>query len=130
MNTFLHLLGIAGAGALGTLARHGINCGSATLLGPQYPWGTYFANLLGSLLFGFIAGLIAGGFVPAHWKVYLLTGFLGGFTTFSAFAFENQHFLSQGRWGYLTIHLVGQNVLGILAVLLGLYLSQWIVGRG
>ncbi len=112
------------------MARYGINHGSTAFLGPHYPWGTYFANLIGSLLFGVIAGLIAGGIFPSHWKVYLLTGFLGGFTTFSAFAFENQQFITEGRWGALAVHLVGQNLLGILAVLFGLSLSQWIATRG
>ncbi len=119
---FFHLLGIGVAGGFGTLARYGVSLGAVALFGPQYPWGTFIANLLGCFLLGTISGLVATGVVPEPWKIYLLTGFLGGFTTFSAFAFENHEFLTEGRWGHAAVHLLGQNALGVLAVLLGLYL--------
>ncbi len=124
MNTFLHLLGVGVAGGLGTLARYGVSLAATGLFGPHFPWGTFVVNLLGCFLFGAVSGLVAVGVVPGPWKIYLLTGFLGGFTTFSAFASESQTFLTEGHWGYAAFHMVGQNVLGILAVLLGLYLAS------
>ncbi len=127
MNTILHLLGVALAGGLGTLARYGVSLGATALWGPAYPWGTFIANMLGCFLFGTVSGLVAGGIIPPPWKIYLLTGFLGGFTTFSAFAFENQQFLSSGRWELFAFHLLGQNALGILAILFGLYLSTLVL---
>ncbi|MDR1140883.1 MAG: CrcB family protein [Planctomycetaceae bacterium] len=129
MNTvyhlFYHLLGIGVAGAAGTLARYGVNLATAVLVGTSYPWGTYLVNMIGCFLFGIISGLIAGGSLSAEWKAILLTGFLGGFTTFSAFAAENQQFLSERRWNALISHLVGQNLLGIAAVFGGLMLVNF-----
>lgn len=129
MKTFLHLLGVGIAGGLGTLARYGVGHGSTALFGPHYPWGTYIVNLLGCFLFGCIAGLVTLELFSAEWKVYLLTGFLGGFTTFSAFAFENHQFLVSRRWDVLAFHLIGQNILGILAVLVGLLLIDQLIAR-
>ncbi len=124
LNTFWHLLTLGAAGGLGTLARYGVNLGTVALFGTQYPWGTFCVNILGSLLFGFLFGLATSGLWPTAGSIYLLTGFLGGFTTFSAFAFENQQFLQQGRWGMLAVNLVAQNLLGILAVMLGMAASH------
>jgi CrcB protein len=120
MNTIYHLLGIGFAGALGTLSRYGVSLGAATLFGTSYPWGTYLVNMIGCFLFGIVSGLIACGSLSAEWKTILLTGFLGGFTTFSAFAAENQQFLSEQRWNAFFFHLIGQNILGIAAVFGGL----------
>ncbi len=124
MNIVFHLLGIGIAGGLGSLARFGVSLGASALFGPGYPWGTCIVNMLGCLLFGMVAQLAVNGWFSPYWRLILLTGFLGGFTTFSTFAFENQHLLVTGRWGALALNMLGQNVLGILAVLLGLYLSS------
>jgi CrcB protein len=126
MTIFLHLLGVGIAGGLGTIARYGISLGSSALFGPQYPWGTFLANMLGCLLFGLISGFASSSLVSPAWKILLLTGFLGGFTTFSAFAFENQQFLLHGQWSQFALHFIGQNVLGVLLVLLGLHLATCI----
>jgi CrcB protein len=127
MNTLLQLAGIGFAGALGTLARYGVNIGAAVIFGTSYPFGTYFVNILGSFLFGIGTGLFSYNYLSPTWKIIFLTGFLGGFTTFSAFAFENQQFLTDRRWGALALHLIGQNILGIAAVLFGLIFASWIV---
>jgi CrcB protein len=120
MHAIYNLLGIGFAGALGTLLRYGISVGAATLFGTSYPWGTYFVNIVGCFLFGVVSGLIANGSLSTEWKTILLTGFLGGFTTFSAFAAENQQFLSEQHWNAFCFHLMGQNILGIAAVFGGL----------
>ncbi|MDR2754490.1 MAG: CrcB family protein [Planctomycetaceae bacterium] len=125
MNMIYHLLGVGIAGAAGTLVRYGVSLGAAVLWGTSYPWGTYLVNMLGCFLFGMISGLITCGTLSTEWKAILLTGFLGGFTTFSAFAAENQQFLSERRWNALILHLVGQNLLGIAAVLGGLVLVNF-----
>lgn len=124
-----HLLGIGFSGAAGTLARYGVSLGAAALFGTSYPWGTYLVNMIGCFLFGIVSGLIAGGSLSAEWKTILLTGFLGGFTTFSAFAAENQQFLSERRWNALMFHLIGQNLLGIAAVFGGLLFVNFLLLR-
>ncbi len=121
MNTLAHLIGIGVAGGIGTLARYGVSLAAMSLLGTQFPWGTLFVNLFGCFLFGILSGLLTAGMVPAAWKIYVLTGVLGGFTTFSAFAYENQVLFSEGHWCQAAVNLIIQNSLGIVAVLLGLY---------
>ena len=120
MNPFHFITGLALAGALGTLARYGVGCASVTLFGTSYPYGTFIVNVLGSFLFGLLTGVPQ---IPPQWRIILLTGFLGGFTTFSAFAFENYHLLGQHRYVSFFVHVAGQNVLGIAAVLAGFVLA-------
>jgi CrcB protein len=129
MNTIYHLLGIGIAGAVGTLSRYGVSVLTATLFGTSYPWGTYLVNIVGCFLFGIVSGLIANGSLSTEWKTILLTGFLGGFTTFSAFAAENQQFLSEQRWNALIFHLTSQNFLGIAAVFGGLLIVNALLLR-
>ena len=126
MNSFYFITGLAIAGALGTLARYGIGVASVTTFGTLYPYGTFFINVLGSFLFGFLAGLPR---ISPEWQTILLTGFLGGFTTFSAFAFENYQLLGQHRYIAFAIHVAGQNIFGIVAVLLGFVLAAWLVAQ-
>ena len=116
MNSFYCITGLALAGALGTLARYGVGIISATAFGTSYPVGTFCVNILGSFLFGLAAGVPQ---MSAEWRIIILTGFLGGFTTFSAFAFENYQLLGQHRYVAFAIHMAGQNILGIVAVLAG-----------
>ena len=124
MNTFYFITGLALAGALGTLARYGVSLIAAVTFGTSYPYGTFFINVFGSFLFGLLAGLPR---LAIEWQIILLTGFLGGFTTFSAFAFENYQLLGQHRYVALAIHIGGQNILGIIAVLMGFVLATWCV---
>jgi len=83
-------------------------------------------NIAGSFLFGLLAGLPQ---ISTEWRIILLTGFLGGFTTFSAFAAENYHLLAEQRYTPFAIHILGQNLFGIVAVLAGFILAAWYVAR-
>lgn len=77
-----------GAG-LGGAARHAVNLAAARLLGTAFPFGTLAVNILGSMLMGLIAGWFAfKGDASQHWRLFLTTGILGGFTTFSAFSLD------------------------------------------
>ena len=120
---FSSIFAIGLAGAAGTVARWGVNQAALHLAGPAYPWGTFTVNMVGCFLFGLLAVHLDSGRIPQEWKVILLTGFLGGFTTFSAFAFENGQFLMSRKWDYLAFHLIGQNALGVLFLLLGMRIA-------
>jgi len=122
MNPCYFIIGLALAGALGTLARYGIGLASVAAFGTSYPYGTFFINVFGSFLFGLLAGLPR---ISTEWQVILLTGFLGGFTTFSAFAFENYQLLGQHRYIAFAINVAGQNIFGIVAVIAGFALAAW-----
>ena len=126
MNSLYFIINLALAGALGTLARYGIGVASVSALGTSYPYGTFFVNIFGSFLFGLLAGLPQ---LSTEWRIILLTGFLGGFTTFSAFAAENYHLLAEQRYTAFAVHVLGQNILGIAAVLAGFVLAAWYVAR-
>src|SRR6201989_1905490 len=76
-------------GALGASLRHGVNLTFARLLGTAFPYATLFENVTGSLVMGLIAGYFAfKGNAPQHLRLFLTTGILGGYTTFSAFSLD------------------------------------------
>ena len=126
MTTLGQVIGIGVAGAFGTLARFGVNQLADELLG-RHTWGTVIVNLLGCLLFGFLAALFVANKLPTHFQVIILTGFLGGFTTFSAYAFEIADFLEHNRYLAAMGHFSLQNVGGILAVFVGLMFGRFLV---
>ena len=126
MITLEQVIGIGLAGALGTLARFGTNQLSTQLFGQQL-WGTVIVNLLGCLLFGLLYALFVAEKLPTKYQVVILTGFLGGFTTFSAYAFEIADFLEKGRYLAAAGHFSLQNLGGILAVFAGLMFGRLLV---
>lgn len=89
------------------------------------PYGTFLANVLGSLLIGIILGLAAKNDTLSHNQTLLLaTGFCGGFTTFSTFAYENHVFLRSGDFINFFMYAVGSFALGFAAVFLGMYVVK------
>lgn len=92
-----------------------------------FPFGTMLANVLGSLLIGLIIGYLAKtSNISETQSLLLATGFCGGFTTFSTFAYENQLFLKNGDYVSFLSYTLGTLILGFLAVFLGLYFSKLI----
>lgn len=89
------------------------------------PYGTFFTNIFGSLLIGIILGMAAKNDTLTQSQTLLLTtGFCGGFTTFSTFAYENQEFLKTGDFSSFAIYTFASLIVGFLAVFLGLYLVK------
>jgi len=89
------------------------------------PYGTFVANILGSLLIGIILGLAAKNDSLSESQTLLLaTGFCGGFTTFSTFAYENHVFLKSGDFMNFAIYSIASFVIGFLAVFFGMYLVK------
>ncbi|MFD2568905.1 fluoride efflux transporter CrcB [Pseudotenacibaculum haliotis] len=89
------------------------------------PYGTFAANILGSLLIGFILGLAAKNEALTQNQTLLLaTGFCGGFTTFSTFAYENHIFLKSGDFSSFAFYTIASFVVGFLAVFAGIYLVK------
>jgi CrcB protein len=115
-------LAVALGASLGALLRWGLGLGLNHLF-PQLPPGTLVANLVG----GYLVGLAVAGFtqhanLPPEWRLFVITGFLGGLTTFSTFSAEVMNLLQQGRavWAMATI---GAHVAGSLLMTLAGLLS-------
>jgi fluoride exporter len=90
-----------------------------------FPWGTFSVNVIGSLLIGIFMGIaLKNSSFSENQTLLLITGFCGGFTTFSAFAYENQVFLKEGDLTNFFIYTLGSIGLGIVAVFLGLFISK------
>jgi CrcB protein len=89
------------------------------------PYGTFATNIIGSLLIGIILGLAAKNETLSHSQTLLLaTGFCGGFTTFSTFAYENHVFLKSGDFASFAMYTITSFVVGFLAVFLGIYVVK------
>ncbi|MDA7706228.1 fluoride efflux transporter CrcB [Flavobacteriaceae bacterium] len=90
-----------------------------------FPWSTFSVNVLGSLLIGILMGAtLKNSSFSENQTLLLITGLCGGFTTFSAFAYENQVFLKEGDFTSFFIYTFGSIGLGLAAVFLGLFISK------
>ncbi|MWW26755.1 fluoride efflux transporter CrcB [Algibacter lectus] len=89
------------------------------------PYGTFVANILGSLLIGIVLSLaVKHDSLSQNQTLLLATGFCGGFTTFSTFAYENHMFLKSGDFTSFAIYTIASFVVGFLAVFFGMYLAK------
>jgi fluoride exporter len=112
-------------GGVGSVARFLCQRSVSAWYPHAFPFGTLIVNFLGCFLIGLLLGFMdKGNIVKPEWKLLLVTGFCGGYTTFSAFAAENIQLLRDGRLLYFTIYTVGSVVLGILAAFAGLSLVK------
>jgi CrcB protein len=119
-----YLVVFLGAGIGGGL-RHGVNVAALRLLGPGFPYGTITVNLAGSLIMGLLAGWFAHKVDPGQtWRLFLTTGILGGFTTFSAFSLDAALLLQRGQVGLVALYVVGSAVGAILGLFAGLWLIR------
>ncbi|MBS0521688.1 MAG: fluoride efflux transporter CrcB [Proteobacteria bacterium] len=118
-----YVIVFVGAGIGGSI-RHGFNIGVARLLGTAFPYNTLVINILGSFVMGVIAGWFAlKGNATGHVRLFLATGVMGGFTTFSAFSLDTILLWERGNQGLATVYVLA-SVFGALA---GLALALWLV---
>lgn len=120
-----YLIVFLGAGIGGAL-RHGVNGLSLRLAGDGFPIGTLLINVSGSLAMGLVAGYLAllGDASPA-WRVFLATGILGGFTTFSAFSLDAALLYERGAPGQAALYIGGSVGLSLAGIAIGLAAIRW-----
>ncbi len=121
-----YLLVFLGAGIGGAL-RHGVNVGCARMCGAAFPWGTLTVNVVGSFIMGVLAGWLAfraGGGWSQPLRLFLTTGLLGGFTTFSAFSLDAVLIWERGQIGLASAYVAASVVLSIAGLLAGLALIR------
>ena len=112
-------------GGLGAALRHGINLGALRWLGPAFPFGTLIVNVTGSLIMGLIAGYFAfKGDASQHWRLFLTTGILGGYTTFSAFSLDAALLYERGEVSLAAIYVLASVLLSIAGLFAGLALAR------
>ena len=122
------LIVFLGAG-LGGAARHGANLAALRFFGPELPFGTFGVNVLGCFLIGVFAGYWAvDGNGPQHLRLFLVTGLLGGFTTFSAFSLDAVVLFERGAMATSIIYVTSSVLLSITALRAGLWLARSLTG--
>src|SRR5688572_7586521 len=110
-------------GGLGASLRHGVNLAAARWLGTAFPFGTLAVNVTGSIVMGLLAGYFAfKGDASQHWRLFLTTGILGGYTTFSAFSLDAALLYERGAIGLA----LGYVLASVVASIGGLFAGLWI----
>ncbi len=106
-------------GALGASARYALSEAIYAWVGVSFPWATLCVNSLGSFFMGFLWSLFQTTALPGSWRVFALVGFLGSFTTFSTFSFENLELMRNNEHHLALINMVISVVGGLILVYLG-----------
>jgi len=117
---------IISVGAIaGANARYLISRLAAKLLGPIFPYGTLFINITGSMIVGFfMIWATERAVVDPRWRLLIVIGFCGSFTTFSSYAFETMAYFEQGQWMLTMTNILTNNLLCLAGALAGMALAR------
>jgi len=112
-------------GGIGAMVRHGLNLVTVQALGNHFPYATFFINITGSLTMGLVAGYFAfKGDASQHWRLFITTGILGGYTTFSTFSLDAVLLYERGETSLAALYVVGSVVLAVAGLFAGLALMR------
>ena len=125
----MHWLLVFVGGGMGAAARHAINRAGLAVLGPGFPWWTLAVNVSGSFAIGLLAGLFGAMETGQNARLFLITGFLGGFTTFSAFSLESVALFEGGQVGRASAYVLASVALSVTAAFLGLVAARQVLAR-
>lgn len=119
------LLAIAGAGAVGALFRFGLSNGVHRLVGRDFPYGTLLVNVIGSFLIGYFFVIFLERSIAAEaWRLAVLVGLLGSFTTFSTFSLETMNLISDGAYLRAALNVLLSVFLCLAATWVGITLAR------
>ncbi len=127
----MQYLWIGLGGFFGANARFLLQQWAAQQWGSDFPYGTMLANVSGSFIIAFFLTLATGRLaLSPEIRLFVAVGFLGGFTTFSSFAFETITLVGKSGWSMAVLNLVGETTLALVGAALGIYLARLIQGGG
>ena len=122
MNTFV---AVAIGGALGAVSRYSFGLAALALIGNRFPWATLGVNVVGAFLIGLAAVLIGDKMLDGEpWRPLIIVGFLGAFTTFSAFSLDTLLLLQQGNYNSALAYMFGSVALCLGATVAGMQLAK------
>ena len=124
METWTKVAVLSAGGALGVNARFWLGLWINRWASPHFPWATFAINVSGSFLIGFLTIALSRWLPHPNLRLLVITGLLGGYTTFSTFASESVTLWERGETGLAATNLVGSVAAGFVAVLLGIGLAQ------
>jgi CrcB protein len=114
------LLYIFLGGGIGSVFRHLLGLWIDRQLTTAFPTGTFVVNITGCFLIGLLYGIaIRYSWLNVEWRLFLITGICGGYTTFSSFSYQALGLIREGNYGYFVLYAVGSVVLGLAATMLG-----------
>lgn len=119
---------VGSGGFIGSVMRYLVQYYMEKSMMSTFPWGTMIANIAGSFIMGAIFALAdKGNLLNAEWRMFLTVGICGGFTTFSAFSYNNFTMLEEQLYGSLLLNIAGSIVFGIFAVYLGIVFIRLLI---
>jgi CrcB protein len=120
-----NFLSISLAAIFGANLRYLISRVAARQFGPVFPYGTLFINVVGSFIVGwFLIWTTERILIDPHWRLAVVIGFCGSFTTFSSYAFETMAFFEHGQWGLMLVNILSNNLLCLGAALAGMAVAR------
>ena len=121
---FRTIIIVGTGGFIGSVMRYLLQVFIENKLLSTFPLATMIANIIGSFIIGVVFALAEKSLMNSDWRIFMSVGICGGFTTFSAFAFNNFNMIKEHTWNQLFMNIGGTMILGILAVYLGIILVR------
>ncbi|UHS56541.1 fluoride efflux transporter CrcB [Agrobacterium vaccinii] len=121
----LNIALVAIGGAIGSVARYLVGIWGVKLMGPNFPWGTITVNVVGAFFIGLMVEVVARRFdASSEVRVFIVTGILGGFTTWSSFTLDTVVLFERGDLGLAAVYLLASLVVSFAAIFAGLALGR------
>ena len=124
MEAWTKVIVLSAGGAVGVNARYWLGVWMNKWASPQFPWATFTINVSGSFLIGVLTICLARWLPHQNLRLLVITGFLGGYTTFSTFEYDSATLWERGETRLMAVNIVGSVVAGFVAVLLGIALAR------